>query len=342
MKLIQRAAAVFLVIIVLFFLLYFIYDLNFAYSLVDAVISSSVFFALSAGFKYTAKFVKLNLGELMKFIIIHLVAALVVSFIMIQSSGFLIQTILKKFEISNHFFESSVIERFLIVALLYLLVISYYYLMIYYQNYLEKVREEAELKNLITEAEIKTLKFQINPHFIFNSLNSIAALTGIDPEKARDMVIKLADFLRYTLSTNSKQMNTLRDEISNIEKYLSIEKIRFGEKFIYDFDIPERFLDLNVPNMVLQPVFENAIKYGVYRNLGTTAISVVAKSDSEYLTLITENSLEEEPQKEHKGEGVGLKNIQERLRLIYGQTNLLITEKGENLFRVILKIPINL
>ncbi|MHC1739413.1 MAG: sensor histidine kinase [Ignavibacteriaceae bacterium] len=340
MKLIQRAATVFLVVIVLFFLFYFIYDLDLVYSFVDAVISSFIFLALSAGFEYTAKFVKLNLGELMKFIIIHLVAALVVSFIMIQSSGFLIQTILRKFEVNNLFFDNSIIERFLIVALLYLLVISYYYLMIYYENYREKVREEAELKNLVTEAEIKTLKFQINPHFIFNSLNSIAALTSIDPEKARDMVIKLADFLRYTLSTNSKQMNSLRDEISNIEKYLSIEKIRFGERFNYDFDIPEQFLDILVPNMVLQPVFENAIKYGVYQNLGTTGISVVARSDNGYLTLITDNTLEEEPKKELKGEGVGLKNIQERLRLIYGQTNLLITERWDNIFRVILKIPV--
>lgn len=340
MKLLQRFLPVLGLVVVLFFLFYFFYDLELVYSLVDAVVSSIIFFALSAGFEYTAKFIRLNLGELFKFVLIHLVAALIISFILIQTSGFLIHVILRKFDADSHFFDSSITERFLIGALIYLLVISYYYLMTYYENYREKVREEAELKNLVTEAEIKTLKFQINPHFIFNSLNSIAALTSIDPEKARDMVIKLADFLRYTLSTNSKQMNSLRDEISNIEKYLSIEKIRFGEKFIYSFKIPDNLLDIEVPNMVLQPVFENAIKYGVYQNLGITAISVVAGSDNGFLTLITENTLEEEPKKELKGEGVGLKNIQERLRLIYGQPNLLKIETGIKIFRVILKIPL--
>jgi len=340
MKLFYRAIAALFTVAVLFFLFYFVYDLDLVYSVVDAVISALVFFAISAGFGFTAKFVQLDFSKLFKFLSIHFLAAAVVSYTWLLVTGFLIGTILEKFSINYSFFDSSSIERFLIVALVYLLMIAYNYLVISYDNYKEKVREEADLRNLITEAEIKTLKFQINPHFIFNSLNSIAALTSIDPDKAREMVIKLADFLRYTLSTNSKQMNSLRDELDNIEKYLSIEKIRFGDKFIYRFDVSEDLLDSTVPNMVLQPVFENAIKYGVYENLEQTSINTRAVSGNGYLVITIENSLEDEPKKEIRGEGVGLRNIQERLRLIYNQSNLIRTEKGNKIFRVILKIPL--
>lgn len=134
-------------------------------------------------------------------------------------------------------------------------------------------------------------------------------------------------------------MNKLRDEISNIEKYLSIEKVRFGDKFIYEFQVPSELLDLMVPNMLLQPVFENAIKYGVYENLGQTLIKTLAIAEDSVLNLTIENTLEEEPKMKIRGEGVGLQNISERLRLIYNQPNLIRIEKESNLFRVVIKIP---
>lgn len=339
MKLLNRFLFVVSSVVVLFFLYFFIYDLSTIYSLVDALISTLLFFALSAGFEYTARHIKLSVGELLKFITVNVAAALVISFIWLQTSSFLIERVVEKFDPGFSFLDSSYAERFFIVSLLNLLVISYNYLLTYYESYKQKLNEETQLKNLVAEAEIKTLKFQINPHFIFNSLNSIAALTSLDPEKAREMVIKLADFLRYTLSTNNRQMNKLRDEISNIEKYLSIEKVRFGDKFIYEFQVPSELLDLMVPNMLLQPVFENAIKYGVYENLGQTLIKTLAIAEDSALNLTIENTLEEEPKMKIRGEGVGLQNISERLRLIYNQPNLIRIEKESNLFRVVIKIP---
>lgn len=325
-----------------FLLLYLVYDLDFYYSLTDAFVSVLLFIGFSIGIKNTAKFIKLERSELSKFILSHLSAAIVISLAWLGMSNILMEIMLGQFNISIEFFTNTQIIRLIISASFYLLLISYHYLIIYYDNYKEKLIKESELKNLITEAEIKSLKFQINPHFIFNSLNSIAALTSIDPEKARDMVIKLADFLRYTLSTNSKQMNSLKEEISNIEKYLLIEKIRFGEKFVYSFEIEDSLLNYNVPNMLLQPIFENAIKYGVYESLEQASINLKAELIDGFLNISVRNSLEENGRFKRKGAGVGLSNIKERLRLIYNQDDLIKMNNGEEYYEVQFTLPVTI
>jgi two-component system LytT family sensor kinase len=119
----------------------------------------------------------------------------------------------------------------------YIVIALIYYLFIYYNNLQEKVKIESRLRMVLKETELNMLKSQINPHFLFNSLNSISSLTITNPEKARDMVIKLSDFLRYSVSNNAGSFTTLEHEMANIRRYLEIEKVRFGEKLIFSFNL---------------------------------------------------------------------------------------------------------
>jgi LytS/YehU family sensor histidine kinase len=237
----------------------------------------------------------------------------------------------------DSFFLSTLKQRITIGFLHYFLLTSFYYIVIYYSTLQEKIIKEKELKNLVTEAELRSLKFQINPHFIFNALNSISALTEIEPKRAKQMIIKLADFLRFTLANNDKQKNSLIEELRNIKLYLDIERIRFEDKFEFVEEIEDDCKNADIPSMILQPLFENAIKHAVYETLNTVIIKLSCKHERKYLKITLQNNFEGESHK--KGASVGLKNISERLRLIYGRDNLLEVQKNDNEFIVNIFIP---
>ena len=236
------------------------------------------------------------------------------------------------------FFYNSLIWRFVTGLLFYFLFISFYYIIIYYRTLQEKTLKEAELKNSITEAELKTLKFQINPHFIFNSLNSMSALTAIDPERARSMILKLADFLRYTLANNEKEKTQLGEELKNIRLYLDIEKIRFEDKFEFVEEVEDGCLNMLIPNMILQPLFENVIKHAVYESLSKVTLRLKCGLKDSFFFISIENNFESEYSKS-TGTGIGIQNVKRRLELIYGQPDLLLIEKEDTLFRVTIFIP---
>ena len=228
--------------------------------------------------------------------------------------------------------------RIVIGMTVYFLITAFSYLFLYYDNYKEKVENEATLKNIITETELKNLKFQINPHFIFNALNSIAALTHISSEKAGSMTIKLADFMRSTL-TNTKPFSLLEDELKNCRMYVDIEKIRFGDKFSFEENVDDTALNEEIPSMILQPLFENSIKYGVYEAIDKVRILFTAEKIDGYLKITVENNFTEGGEK-HKGEGIGLTSISKRMKILYRQDELIKIEKDENIFRVLLFIPL--
>jgi LytS/YehU family sensor histidine kinase len=236
------------------------------------------------------------------------------------------------------FFNNTLIWRFLTGVLFYFLLISFYYIIIYYRTLQEKISNEAELKNSVTEAELKTLKFQINPHFIFNSLNSMSALTAIDPERARSMILKLADFLRYTLANNEKEKTQLGEELKNIRLYLDIEKIRFEDKFEFVEEIEDSCLNVLIPNMILQPLFENVIKHAVYESLNKVTLRLKCGMKDSYFSISIENNFESGFSKS-AGTGIGLQNVKRRLELIYGLPNLLEVTKDANIFKVSIFIP---
>jgi len=217
-------------------------------------------------------------------------------------------------------------------------IVMVYYLIIYYQNFKDKLTHESELKNLVKEAELNALKSQINPHFLFNSLNSVSSLTLSDPENSRDMVVKLSTFLRYSLDQDLKELNSLKNELDNIRLYLQIEKVRFGNRLQLDYNLSGACGNLKIPNLILQPLFENAIKYGVHESLEPVTIRTKCWEEVSRLKISITNNYDSDSVPS-KGKGIGLSNIQERLRLIYGRADLMKIVKGNDYFTVHLEFP---
>ncbi|MDR3610433.1 MAG: histidine kinase, partial [Ignavibacteriaceae bacterium] len=266
-------------------------NIEIRFSIVDSIVFNILLAGLGLSFWYPTQYISFE-GDLnYKIFIKHLTTGIIASFIWLLV-GFLIISSIVKAHGYAEFFYSTLGWRFFIGLLFYFLITSFYYIIIYYSSLQERIVKEAELKNLVTEAELKSLKFQINPHFIFNSLNSMSALTTIDPDRARSMILKLADFLRYTLANNGKDKTRLEDELKNIKLYMEIEKIRFEDKFDYTEEFGTDVLDLKVPNMILQPLFENAIKHAVYDTLDKITIKLNCYIENNFLRISLENNFE--------------------------------------------------
>jgi two-component system, LytTR family, sensor kinase len=221
---------------------------------------------------------------------------------------------------------------------IYSLVVLTYYLFISLTNLSEKNVKEARLESLVKEIELKMLRSQINPHFLFNSLNSISSLTITDPEKARDMVVKLSEFMRYALSRKDELPVTLQSELDNLWLYLDIEKVRFGDKLVTETDIKNECLDFKIPIMILQPLYENAVKHGVYESTESVKISTYAKIAEGYLEINISNNYDSSPTLK-KGTGTGLLNVSRRLELFYGNKASIKTSKENGIYSVTLFIP---
>jgi two-component system LytT family sensor kinase len=232
------------------------------------------------------------------------------------------------------FLDNSIPWRLIVGTFLYFLLVLVYYLVIYYHNLQEKTKAEGRLNEMVRESELNLLKSQINPHFLFNSLNSISSLTITNPEQAREMTIKLSDFLRYSVSMGNNRFSTLGKELEHISKYLDIEKVRFGTKLQYSFTVDKECLDCEIPVMILQPLYENAVKHGVYESTGEIMVLTTARSVNRYLEVLIINDFEPgAPSK--KGTGIGLANIRERMKLIYKDEQLLKTKVKGNKFEVL-------
>lgn len=221
---------------------------------------------------------------------------------------------------------------------IYSLIILSYYLFVSLTNLSEKNAKEARLESLVKEIELKMLRSQINPHFLFNSLNSISSLTITDPEKAREMVVKLSEFMRYALSRKDEQPVSLQSELDNLWLYLDIEKVRFGDKLITETEITNECLDFKIPVMLLQPLYENAVKHGVYESTESVKIITHAKINNGYLEMSISNNYEPTPSLK-RGTGTGLLNVSRRLELFYGNKASIKTTKENGIYSVTLYIP---
>jgi sensor histidine kinase YesM len=330
----------FLIAAVHFAVLLLVLNINMADALLDSIIFNLIYFGLGISLWYTANFNSIETYTAPKITINHIAAAVITSGIWILTGYFILVKIVKPIPAYETFLLDTLVWRFLIGILFYLIIVAIDYVIIYYNNFQAKQLRETELNSLVKEAELKTLKYQINPHFIFNSLNSISSLTISAPKRAQEMTIKLSSFLRATLSKNETQKNKLSDEIKNAQLYLDIEKIRFEEKFNFIKVVDKECSEVEVPSMILQPLFENAIKHGVYESIEQVSIILTCKQENEYMKITVENNFDPEAISK-KGEGIGIKNIQNRLKLIYNQDNLLTVEKKEDIFRAHIYIPVD-
>lgn len=226
--------------------------------------------------------------------------------------------------------------------LFYFLVIGINYTIIYYRNFREKELAEAELRLLSREAELKVLKLQLNPHFLFNSLNSINALVTDNPELARKMLTKLAEVLRMALDSHDKQLVPLQFELDFTGAYLEIEQIRFGERMNYQEQIEPSTLTRFVPSMMLQPLLENAVKHGIANRLQGGTIQLRIQPAAETLDIQVTNQFNPTDSIDVNRlftNGTGLSNLKQRLDRLYGeryQIRVDTEEPGEFCIRLII------
>lgn len=207
------------------------------------------------------------------------------------------------------------------------------------EEYIQNKKRKEESEKLVREAELYNLRQQLQPHFLFNSLNSIIALIQIQPELAKKMTFQLSDFLRGTLRKDDTQLIPLSDEIKHLELYLEIEKVRFGHRLKTTFDYDESTLNTIVPAMIVQPIMENAIKHGLYNVTGEVLIETVITLENQMLTIAITNPFDEDQFYNNNGTGFGLTSIQRRLFLLYGRTDLIQVRKHKQQFTAIIKIP---
>lgn len=203
----------------------------------------------------------------------------------------------------------------------------------------EETERKTDMERLAREAELNKLRQQLQPHFLFNSLNSISALTGQQPEKARHMIQQLSDFLRGTLKNEAKQWVTLEEEMEYLQLYLEIEKVRFGFRLQTNINCEENTLQLKLPSLLLQPLVENAIKFGLYDTIGEVMILVSAKNKNGMLEVTVQNPYDESTAVPLKGTGFGLASIKKRLFLLFGRHDLLQVKKEAQQFITSVNIP---
>ncbi|HMT75776.1 MAG TPA: histidine kinase [Chitinophagaceae bacterium] len=203
----------------------------------------------------------------------------------------------------------------------------------------ENEKRKADAEKLAKEAELFKLRQQLQPHFLFNSLNSINALIGSRPNEARKMVQQLSDFLRGTIKKDETQWVSLQEELQYLQLYLDIEKVRFGNRLATSVDAAEELKDLKLPALLLQPLVENAIKFGLYDTTGETLISIQATKEEDHLLISVINPFDPETSSPKQGTGFGLKSVERRLYLLFARNDLLQTEASNNIFKTVVKIP---
>ncbi len=245
-------------------------DNNHAYT--DSLVSIIL---LAAGSFFISNNLKYYLPRKEKYWYIIIISTTVGFFWYLAQKGVLLM-FLKSEDPYNDFISDTAYIRFG-AGFLLLSSISMFSLMWYgQQEYTEIINRKAETEQLSKDAELFKLRSQFQPHFLFNSLNSISALIGSDPEKARHMIFQLSDFLRGTLKKDEHQWIALEEEIQYLQLYLEIEKVRFGHRLQTEIKVAENTLQLQLPALILQPVVENAIKFGLYDTTGEVLIKIEA------------------------------------------------------------------
>ena len=222
--------------------------------------------------------------------------------------------------------------------LLYLLAVALHYVLFSFQDSREAERREQEARVLAREAELKALKAQINPHFLFNSLNSISALATLDGERAREMCVRLSEFLRATLNGAGREVIPIEDEMALAKTYLEVERVRFGERLRVTQSLGPECAGCLVPSLILQPLVENAVKHGIAGLLEGGEICLAAERRQDRLRLTVENDFDPEACAAAR-DGLGLANVHNRLQTRYRHYASLSTETRGHRFSVRLELP---
>ncbi|MCB0838401.1 MAG: histidine kinase [Bacteroidetes bacterium] len=204
--------------------------------------------------------------------------------------------------------------------LMFWLVMFILFALNFYQKYRNQYNVSLELESRLARSELQTLKMQLQPHFLFNALNTIAMMVrGKKTTQAVEMISGLSDLLRKTLSRQSEQMAPFSDELEILRKYLAIEQVRFKDKLTVQFDIDPQSMEVEVPGLLLQPIVENAFKYGISRSMEDAEIRITSQINGQFLHLTVTNTGPGLPEgwSLYKSKGIGLSNTLARLKQLY-------------------------
>jgi len=214
-----------------------------------------------------------------------------------------------------------------------------YYLMISDEKVQEAEHQVLEQRFLASQAELRSLKTTIHPHFLFNSLTALSTLTMSDPKRAQEVCLQLSDFFRYNLRYSQKENITVEDELKHVENYLSIEKTRFGDRLKTDMNIDQKALSVPLLPLTLLPIVENAVKHGIQQCIDGGTLSISIQKKETHLQINVSNPFESLNQSQ-KGEGYGLTSLEQRIHAHYGEDAHLHIKRDEKTFSITLTIPI--
>ncbi|MFO1511802.1 MAG: histidine kinase [Verrucomicrobiota bacterium] len=221
----------------------------------------------------------------------------------------------------SHAFQPLLVKTWHFNLLIYWVIVAVCFAFDYYRKYRERELSTAELEKQLAQARLHALQMQLNPHFLFNSLHSISALMHEDVERADGMIAQLSDLLRAALAGSETQEVSLRAEFDLLRSYLAIEQIRFGDRLNVNIAAPAEVLDAQVPNLILQPLVENAIRHGIEPHAKPGRIELRAQRANGTLILeVSDNGVGLSPHHPLK-EGIGLSNTRTRLRTLYGDAH---------------------
>jgi len=318
-------------------LIHFVYGSKTEVAITDGFVSMFLFGLLGLAVWYPVRYMlKIDNQIFSSFLNVILTGTLTI-LVWLVGSRFIVRLLVREkidFEI---FWHSVMVFRATAGILIFFLVILVYYLFLSSIRLAEKAKRQSQLETQVREGELKMLRSQINPHFLFNSLNSVSSLTVTDPLKAREMIVKLSDFMRYSLSSRNEQPVTLQNEMECLRLYLQIEKVRFGDRLVIEEDISPECLAALLPGMLLQPLYENAIKHGVYESTDRVNIVTEAKKINGVLEIKISNNYDDVIPSV-KGTGTGLMNVYRRLELFYGKKASISTKKENGIYTVTLNI----
>lgn len=334
---IQKVAGTLFLAWIIAFVLLFYYTLNFSWpvSAGDSLISNALLAAACLAISMVLRFYQPK-HDIVLFVIVMAVALAIAI------------CLVSKFMLTNIFHNQQTYTEFLNFSIPFRFIVLFVFLawcglanVLWYR--LEEQSEMQErlftAQNLAKEAELNKLRHQLQPHFLFNSLNSVYALTIVNPKEAGTMITKLASFLRGTLKRDDEVWVSVAEEMEYIQLYLDIEKVRFSHRLNISVDIDDNTLGLCLPGTLLQPIVENAIKFGLYNTSAAILISVAVKVENNLLVISVSNPYDPET-KSTGGTGFGLTSIRRRLYLLFADNSLLQTRASDdNIYLTTLKIP---
>lgn len=321
-------------VVIYFSVLHYFYHLSFEHALIDSAISTTLLALVAWGAISLIRLYPTKVG----IVLYSIFVASVFSLLAVYINQLLLEILTNNHSEYHKFLTASMPVRYGFVWLVCGWISTYIALQKKINEQNKKFQHHTNASTLLREAELYKLRQQLQPHFLYNSLNSINALVMTEPDKAQEMTGLLSDFLRGSVSRDARERIPIDEELTYIESYLAIESVRFGDRLSIEIQKTGETPGMFIPPFLLQPILENAIKFGIYGKSGEVIITIDIMMEPSLLTISITNPYDPQNQPP-RGTGFGLRGINRRLYLIYGRADLLSTVKEENIYTTTLKIP---